>query len=123
MAPFAYDQLNLRPYSHMKRILATILITIAPSLISSMALAQDEARAAWQVTNFDITANIQQAERILNGTATLNATNVGRGTGSSFTFRIANKASIKAVTVGGANANFRMIPETYGNVQWRSSMR
>lgn len=82
-----------------------------------MAAAQDEARAAWQVTNFDITANVQQAERTLNGTAILNATNVGRGTGSFFTFRIGNKASIKAVTVGGANANFRMLPETYGNVQ------
>jgi tetratricopeptide (TPR) repeat protein len=101
----------------MKRILVTILITIALNLISSVAAAQDEARAAWQVTNFDITANVQQAERTLNGTAILNATNVGRGTGSSFTFRIANKASIKAVTVGGANANFRMLPETSGNVQ------
>src|SRR6266545_1993397 len=101
----------------MKRILVTILTTIALSLIPSVAAAQEEARAAWQVTNFDITANVQQAERTLSGTAILSATNVGRGTGSSFTFRIANKASTKTVTVGGANANFRIIPETYGNVQ------
>src|SRR6266545_1283569 len=101
----------------MKIILVTVLITIALSLISSVAAAQDEARAVWQVTNFDITANVQQAERTLNGTAILSATNVGRGTGSSFTFRIGNKASIKAMTVGGANTNFRMLPETYGNVQ------
>jgi tetratricopeptide (TPR) repeat protein len=101
----------------MNRTLGTILITIALSLIASTAAAQDEARAAWQVTNFDVTANIQQPERTLNGTAILSATNVGRGTGSSFTFRIANKASIKAVMVGGANATFRSIPETYGNIQ------
>jgi tetratricopeptide (TPR) repeat protein len=36
---------------------------------------------------------------------------------SSFTFRINNKASIKSVTVGSANANFRSVPETAGNLQ------
>ncbi len=48
--------------------------------------------------------------------AVLNATNVGRGTGSTFTFRINNKAVIKSVTVGGATATFRSVPETYGNL-------
>ncbi|MGH9932091.1 MAG: hypothetical protein ACREA9_23055 [Pyrinomonadaceae bacterium] len=86
-------------------------------LLSSVTSAQEEARAAWQVTNFDITANIQQAERILSAVAVLSATNVGRGTGASFTFRIAAKASIKSVAVGGATANFRTVPESYGNLQ------
>lgn len=79
--------------------------------------AQEEARAAWQITNFDITANVQQAERTLGVVAILGATNVGRGTGSSFTFRINGKASIKGVTVGAATANFRTVPETYANLQ------
>ncbi len=96
------------------KIIASILATLF--LFSTIAPAQEEARAAWQITNFDITANVQQAERNLSVVAILNATNVGRGTGSSFTFRINNKASIKGVTVGGATANFRVVPETYGNL-------
>jgi hypothetical protein len=101
----------------MNRILAIILTTLAFCPFSSIAPAQEEARAAWQITNFDITANIQQPERTLSVVAILSATNVGRGAGSSFTFRITTKAAIKAVTVGGATANFRTVPESYGNLQ------
>jgi len=101
----------------MKRIFAAILTAIAFSLCSNVAPAQEEARAAWQITGFDITANVQQPERTLSVVAILNATNVGRGSGSSFTFRITTKAAIKGVTVGGATANFRAVPETYGNLQ------
>ncbi len=97
------------------KIIATVLAALF--MFSAMVHAQEEARAAWQITNFDITANIQQAERVLGVVAILNATNVGRGTGSSFTFRLNSKAAIKAVTVGGANANFRAIAESYGNLQ------
>src|SRR6267378_5604322 len=96
------------------KIICAILTTLF--LFSSATPAQEE-RAAWQITNFDITANVQQAERALSAVAILSATNVGRGTGSSFTFRINSKASIKAVTIGGANANFRTVPESYGNIQ------
>ena len=102
----------------MKRILASSLTAIALTLfLSSSVPAQEEARAAWQITNFDITANVQQTERTLSAVAILSASNVGRGTGASFTFRIAAKASIKNVTVGGATANFRTVPESYGNLQ------
>src|SRR5687767_10648849 len=97
------------------KIIASIFATLF--LFTASAAAQEEARAAWQVTNFDITATIQQAERTLSAVAILSATNVGRGVGSSFTFRINNKASIKNVTVGGATANTRIVPETYGNLQ------
>jgi hypothetical protein len=97
------------------KIIAFLFVSLF--LFSTIAPAQEEARAAWQITSFDITANLQQAERTLSAVAILSATNVGRGTGSSFTFRIANKASIKGVTVGGATANFRTVPETYGNLQ------
>lgn len=107
----------------MNRILAVTITTLAAFLFSATALfsstvpAQEEARAAWQITNFDLNANVQQPERALSAVAILSATNVGRGTGLSFTFRINSKASIKAVTVGGANANFRTVPESYGNIQ------
>ncbi|HEV2904105.1 MAG TPA: hypothetical protein VGW32_03610, partial [Pyrinomonadaceae bacterium] len=81
------------------------------------AAAQEEARAAWQVTNFDINADVQQAGRTLSVVAVLSANNVGRGAGQSFTFRINTKAVVKSVTVGGANAVFRAVPETAGNSQ------
>ena len=99
----------------MKKLLVIVLLGIFAS--SSTVEAQEEARAAWQITNFDITANVQQAERLLSAVAILNATNVGRGAGVSFTFRINAKATIKSVTIGGANATFRSIPESSGNLQ------
>lgn len=99
------------------KLILSLCLSLVVLLFSSVAPAQEEARAAWQITNFDITANVQQAERTLSAVATLSATNVGRGVGSSFTFRINTKASIKAVTVGGASANFRTVPESYGNLQ------
>ncbi|MDQ1638804.1 MAG: hypothetical protein QOF62_2143 [Pyrinomonadaceae bacterium] len=101
----------------MQRTVAYFLTIAFLLVFSSAAAAQEEARAAWQITRFDITANPQLAQRVLAATAVLNATNVGRGTGSSFTFRINAKASIKSVTVGGANANFRNVNESYGNLQ------
>ncbi len=102
----------------MKRIcLAVLSITIVFSLLLSKATAQEEARAAWQVTNFDIKANVQQAERTLAAIAVLSLRNIGRGAGSSFSFRISSKASVKAVTVGGASGSFRALPESRGNLQ------
>jgi tetratricopeptide (TPR) repeat protein len=102
----------------MKRILVTTFAATALILCTLInAPAQEEARAAWQITKFDITANVQQAERSLDCTAILNATNVGRGAGVSFTFRIAGKVIIKTVTVAGAAANFRAVQESYGNLQ------
>ncbi len=101
----------------MNRIFATIIFAFAISFLSSSARAQDEARAAWQITNFDITANVPSADRALNATAVLSALNVGRGPGVSFTFRINAKAAIKTVSVGGASAAFRSLPESSGNLQ------
>jgi hypothetical protein len=101
----------------MQRTLAAFLTIIVALVCSITVAAQEEARAAWQITKFDINANVQPAQRLLAATALLNATNVGRGPGSSFTFRINPKATIKGVTVGGANANFRTVNETVGNLQ------
>lgn len=100
----------------MKRtFLACLSLTLF--LLSSTATAQEEARAAWQVTNFDLTVNVQQAERTLNVVAALPARNVGKGPGTSFTFRLNSKASVKTVTAGGTSANFRTIAETRGDLQ------
>ena len=101
----------------MPRTFAAFLTTIILLFSSAGAFAQEEARAAWQISSFDITANVQQAQRVLAATALLKATNVGRGTGSSFTARINGKATIKGASVGGANANFRTVSESYGNLQ------
>lgn len=102
----------------MKRILALKLLTaLVLSIHSFTTIAQDEARAAWQVTKFDLNADVQQSGRTLAVTAGLAAINVGGALGSTFTFRIHTKATIKSVTVGGANASFRSVPETRGNVQ------
>jgi hypothetical protein len=101
----------------MKRIFIAAVLLLSLYIHPSKTVAQEEARAAWQVTNFDITANIQQAERTLAATAILTATNVGRGAGTSFTFRLHSKARVKAVTVGGATANFRTVTETSGGLQ------
>jgi hypothetical protein len=103
------------------KIICAILTTLL--LLSSATPAQEEARAAWQLTNFDVTANLQPAERTLSTVAILNAVNVGRGAGASFTFRITAKASVKSVTVGGAAANFRSVPESFGNSQIDASVK
>ena len=114
MSTLRVESSHSQLHSSMK-IIGVLLMALF--LLSSVTRAQEEARAAWQITNFDITANVQQAERTLNAIAILSASNVGRGTGASFTFRISAKASIKSVTVSGATANFRAVPESYGNLQ------
>jgi tetratricopeptide (TPR) repeat protein len=99
----------------MKKLVTIVVLSVVS--YSSICTGQDEARVVWQVTNFDITATPQPAERALNAIAVLAARNVGKGAGASFTFRINTKASIKSVTVGGATANFRTVAETRGNLQ------
>src|ERR1044072_9652888 len=78
--------------------------------------AQTPASVVWQVTSLDINANVQQTERTLNATATINATNVGTGPGRTVTLRINSKATVKSVTVGGAAASFRPGKEPRGDL-------
>ena len=80
-------------------------------LLNSGARAQDELRAAWQVTNFDIAVSGLGNDRFLNARAVLTLINVGRGPGSTVSLRISPKAEIKAASVNGANAPFRTAPE------------
>ena len=81
------------------------------------ARAQDETRAAWQVTRFDITASAPPANHSLQARAVLAVRNVGRVTGSTLTVRINPKAEIKSVTVNDATAAFRTRTEARTNLQ------
>jgi tetratricopeptide (TPR) repeat protein len=99
----------------IRRLLFLLVIFILAGLLS--ASGQDEARAVWQVANFDITVNNPGAERALNARAIVSVLNVGRGLGSSLTLRISAKAEIKSVSVGGATASYRLTPETRGGAQ------
>src|SRR5437763_597590 len=80
-------------------------------LLSNQTLAQDEARAAWQVTNFDINVNSLGSERALNARAVITLRNIGRGAGSTLTARLNSLAEVKNVTVGGATAGYRSLPD------------
>jgi hypothetical protein len=98
----------------MKRVLLLLVITF-PGL--SSAQAQDEPRAAWQATGFDITVNNLGAERALSAKASVTVRNVGRGAGSTLSLRINSKAEIKSITIGGAAASYRSLPEPRGGAQ------
>lgn len=78
---------------------------------------QDEPRAAWQATNFDITVSNPGGERALNARAVVTLRNVGRGAGSTLSLRINSKAEIKSVGIGGATAAYRSLPESRGGAQ------
>lgn len=92
-------------------LLSLLVCLLAP------AQAQTANPVIWQVTLFDINANVQQAERTLSVVATINATNVGGSPGRTLTARINSKASVKSVAVGGAAATFRPGVETRGDLQ------
>ena len=92
-----------------------LLLTFILCLVAQV-VAQTPATPIWQVTSFDIAANVQQTERMLNATATINATNVG-GPGRTLTLRLTSKASVKSVTVSGSAANFRPGQEPRGDLQ------
>ena len=101
------------------RILRTFLILLFFSLIYSIpaARSQDEPGAVWQITKFDITANLPAAagERSLTARAVLTVRNIGRGSGSTFSVRLAPKAEVKSVSVGDASATFRTREEETKN--------
>jgi len=93
-----------------------LLLTVILCLVAQ-GVAQAPATVVWQVSSFDISATVQQNERTLNVVAQIEATNVGSGAGRTLTLRLSSKASVKAVTVGGAAATFRPGSETRGDLQ------
>lgn len=102
--------------NHMKRSLFFTLAIFVFCFCCLTIQAQQEGRALWQVTSFDINANVRQAERDLSALAILKARNAGNGPGSSFTFRLNPKATVRSVEVNGASANFRSMSEVGGNL-------
>ena len=95
----------------------TLLLFALILCLTMQAGAQAPATVIWQVNSFDVNASVQQAERTLNGVATINATNVGNGSGRTLTLRLNSKASVKSVAVGGAAASFRPGQEPRGDLQ------
>ena len=93
-----------------------LLLTLVLCLFTP-ASPQTTATIVWQVTSFDIAANVQQTERALNAVATISATNVGSGPGRTLTVRLNSKASVKSATVNGAAASFRPAPESRADLQ------
>jgi len=95
----------------------TLLLLALILCLATQAGAQAPATVIWQVNSFDVNANVQQAERSVNGVATINATNIGTGSGRTLTLRLNSKASVKSVTVGGAPTSFRPGQEPRGDLQ------
>ena len=81
------------------------------------AAAQDEGRAVWQATRFEITVANPSAERALNARAAVSVRNIGRGAGTTLSLRINSKAEIKSVTIDSAAATYQARPEARGNAQ------
>src|SRR6266852_6461228 len=102
----------------MKRKRILVLVCLLSVLFLPIVVgAQDEPRAVWQATNFDITVSSLGAERVLSARAVVTLRNVGRGAGSTLSLRINSKAEIKSLSVGSATAAYRSLPEPRGGAQ------
>ncbi|HKP73372.1 MAG TPA: tetratricopeptide repeat protein, partial [Pyrinomonadaceae bacterium] len=78
------------------------------------ARAQEEARAAWKVLSYDVTATLPAAnatDRSLAARAVISARNVGNAAGATLTLRLNSAAEVKSATVGDAAARFLTRPE------------
>jgi Tfp pilus assembly protein PilF len=93
-----------------------ILLLLTLILCLRVPVTAQTTSPIWQVTSYDLVANVQQAERSLSVVATINALNVG-GPGRTLTVRLNSKASVKAVTAGGAATTFRPGQEPRGDLQ------
>jgi tetratricopeptide (TPR) repeat protein len=101
----------------MKRILVLVLLLLLLPNAFKLALAQDDARAAWQIANYDINASIVQADRSLAAVTNVVIKNVGRGPGTGLTLRLNSKAKIKSLTVNGASITPHTLPDARPNLQ------
>jgi hypothetical protein len=102
----------------MKTILPlTVLLLLLCASVLSVTAQTVTAPAIWQVSSFDLVVNVQQAERVLNVTATLSGLNVGGSPGRTFTVRLNSKAKISSVMANGAAATFRPGTDTRGDLQ------
>lgn len=102
----------------MKRLILTLsLLIVVITAAGRLTPAQEEARAAWQVTKYDMTVSVGVAERVLNARAALSAVNVGQGVGRTMTVRLSPQAEVKSASAGDAAATFRSRPEAKTGIQ------
>ncbi len=87
----------------------------APTFVMGQTAAA--APPLWQVNSFDLSVNVQQAERVLNVTSTLVASNIGGSAGRTFTVRLNSKAKISSITVNGGVTTFRPGQDPRGDLQ------
>ena len=95
-------------------LLSLLVCLLAP--VRAQAQVSQGGPPLWQVTLFDINANVQQAERTISVVATINATNIGGSAGRVMTVRLNNKATVKSVAAGGAASTFRQGTEPRGDL-------
>jgi tetratricopeptide (TPR) repeat protein len=101
-----------------------IIAAVACGLgFAPISRAQDEPRAAWAITNYDITVSAVGNERALSVRATITARNIGRGAGQTMTVRMNPATEVKVITVGSATATFQSRPETRGSSQRGAAQR
>ncbi len=94
------------------------LIIICLAFIFAMSVhAQDAGRAAWSVLRYDIAAQTNAPDRVMNASATLQARNVGDAAGKTFTVRLNPAIEVRAAQVGGANATFSKGTDARANLQ------
>ncbi len=86
-------------------------------VLNSASHAQDEPRAAWAITSYDITVPSMVSDRVLSARAAISARNIGRGAGSTLTVRINSTAEIKSATVGSSTATFTARADVRGGAQ------
>jgi Tetratricopeptide repeat len=100
------------------RILLSLTLLFVLS-ISSQTVAQvaTSSAALWRVDSFDLNVNVQQAERLLNVTATIKGTNVGGSPARTFTVRLNSKAKINSVSTNGTTATFRQGQDARSELQ------
>lgn len=100
-----------------KLFTGALIVFLSIGIASLETSAQDDARASWQITGFDMVANVLQSERALTAVATLTIKNVGRASGANLTLRLNSKAKIKSVTANGAPATFHSLPDVRPGLQ------
>ena len=99
------------PLTRLLTIIVLFSLTVAVSAQTPVA------PPLWQVDLFDLTVNVQPAERSINVAATLAATNIGGSPGRTFTVRLNSKAKINSVSINGTTTTFRPGQDPRGDLQ------
>jgi tetratricopeptide (TPR) repeat protein len=90
------------------KLLLSLIFTFC-CLVS--AYPQTTGPVIWQVNSFDLNVNVPASDRAITVVATINATNIGGSSGRTLSVRLNSKATVKSVSVGGADTTFRQAGE------------